>query len=104
MFRQDASTEACPRMKSPDRSQIDPDPKRIDDLISPDHTARVVWQLVQQLDFTPIYAEIKALEGHAGRPPTDPRILVALWLYGTDEGISSARELARRCYDCDPYK
>jgi hypothetical protein len=29
---------------------------------------------------------------------------VALWIYATDEGIASARELERRCYDCDPYK
>jgi len=105
MERQDASTETpAPRMKSPDRSQIDPDPKRIDDLIPPDHPARLVWELIQELDVTPLYAEIKAVEGHAGRPPIDPRILVALWLYGTAEGIAKARELYRRCYDCDPYK
>jgi hypothetical protein len=27
-----------------------------------------------------------------------------LWVYGTDESIASARELNKRCYDCDPYK
>lgn len=105
MEPQDASTEApAPRMKSPDRWQIDPDPKRIDDLIPPDHKARLVWELVQGLDMTPLYQRIKAVEGHAGRPPIDPRILVTLWLYATDEGIAKARELCRRCYDCDPYK
>lgn len=91
-------------MRSPDRSQVDPNPKKIDDLIPPNHKARLVWELVQDLDLTPLYDQIKAVEGHAGRPPIDPRILVALWLYGTDEGIASARELNRRCYDCDPYK
>jgi len=104
MDAQDAITKSVPRMKLPNRSQVDPNPKRIDDLILPDHNARMVWQLVQQLDFSPLYAGIKAVEGHAGRPAIDPRILVALWLYGTDEGISSARQLAQRCYDCDPYK
>jgi transposase len=104
MEAQDASTEAAPRMKSPDRSQVDPNPKRIDDLIPPDHKARLVWQLAQELDLSPLYGRIKAVEGHAGRPAIDARILTALWLYGTDEGIASARELARRCYDCDPYK
>lgn len=104
MDPQDASTDAVPRMKSPDRSQVDPHPKRIDDLIPPDHKARLVWQLAQELDLSPIYGQIKAVEGHAGRPAIDPRILVALWIYGTDEGIASARELARRCQDCDPYK
>lgn len=97
-------TGETPRMKSPDRSKIDPNPKRIDDLIPPDHTARLVWELVQDLDMTPLYDQIKALEGHAGRPAIDPRILTALWLYATVEGIASARELNKRCYDCDPFK
>jgi transposase len=106
MEPQDASTEVAaptPRMKSPDRSQI-VDPKRIDDLIPPGHKARLVWELAQELDLSPLYAQIKAVEGHAGRAPVDPRVLVALWLYAIDEGISEARELYRRCYDCDPYK
>jgi transposase len=91
-------------MKSPDRSQIDPDPKRIDDLIPPGHKVRLIWELIQEVDVSSLYAQIKAVEGHAGRPPIDPRVLVALWLYATDEGICKARELYRRCYDCDPYK
>ena len=37
------------------------------------------------------------MEGHAGHPPADPRILLALWLYATVKGIGSARELARLC-------
>jgi len=91
-------------MKSPDRLQFDPNPKRIDELVPSNHLVRLVWELVQGLDLTPLYAQIRALEGHAGRPPIDPRILVALWLYATDEGVAKARELYRRCYDCDPYK
>jgi len=108
MTRQVASTDApnkpLPRIHSPDRSQVDPNPKRIDDLIPPDDKARLVWALVEELDMTPLLDNIKSVEGHPGRDATDPRILVALWLYATDEGISSARELARRCGDCDPYK
>ncbi len=107
MSPQDASScseRPAPRVKSPDRSQVDPNPKAIDDLISLDHKARLVWELVQELDHSSLNDEIKAVEGQAGRPAIDPRILVALWIYASDEGISSARELARRCYDCDPYK
>jgi transposase len=91
-------------MRSPDRSQVDPNPKRIDDLIPPEHKARLVWELVQDLDMTALYDQIKAVEGHAGRPSIDPRILTALWLYATIESTASARELCRRCYDCDPFK
>ena len=107
MNRQDASSQPTvrtPRMKSPDRWQIDPNPKRIDDLIPPDHKARLIWELVQDLDLTPLYEQIKSIEGHAGRPSIDPRVLTALWLYATEEGIASARALNKRCYDCDPYK
>ena len=104
MDTHDAKMEvAAPRMNSPDRSRIDPNPKRIDELIPPDHKARLVWELVQGLDLTPLYNRIKAIEGHAGRPAIDPRILVSLWIYATDEGIASARELHRRCFDCVPY-
>jgi transposase len=91
-------------MSSPDRSQVDPNPKVIDDLIPAEHKARLVWELVRDLDMTALYEQIKAVEGHAGRPAIDPRILAALWLYATNEGIASARELDRRCHDCDPFK
>jgi transposase len=91
-------------MHTPNRSQLDPNPKTIDELIPPDHPARLVWELVAGLDMTPLYEKIKAVEGHPGRTPIDPRILTALWLYATIEGIACARELERRCYDCDPFK
>jgi len=94
----------APRIYSPDRSLVDPNPKTIDELLPRDDKARVVWRLIEDLDLTPLYQEIKSVEGHAGRPAIDPRILIALWLYATDEHISSAHELARRCSDCDPYK
>lgn len=99
----DAHDSPAPRIHSPDRSLV-ADPKTIDELIPPDDKARLVWTLVEGVDLTPLYQEIKAVEGHAGRPATDPRILVALWLYATDEHIASAHELDRRCVDCDPYK
>ena len=93
----------APRFYSPDRSLV-ANPTTIDELIPPDHKARLVWTLIEGLDLTPLYQDIKSVEGHAGRPAIDPRILAALWLYGTDEHIASAHELARRCTDCDPYK
>lgn len=108
MTRQDATNSnaqnrPAPRIYLPDRSLVE-NPKTIDELIPPDHKARLIWALVEDLDLTPLYDEIKSVEGHAGRPATDPRILVALWLYATDEHVANAHELARRCRDCDPYK
>ena len=105
MDQQDASkTAPSPRVKRPDRSQTDPHPKTIDELIAEGHPARLVWELVQDLDMTPLYANIKAVEGHPGRPAIDPEILTALWMYATSEGISSARKLAELCYRDDVYK
>lgn len=91
-------------MNCPDRSQVDPDPKRLDELIPDDDPARVVWELVCALNMAPLYEKIKAVEGHPGRPPIDPRILTALWVYATIEGIGSARRLARLCYRHDGFK
>jgi transposase len=107
MTRQDGTNmdevRPAPRIRSPDRSMVI-DPTTIDELVPPDAKARVVWRLVGDLDLTPLYGKIKSVDGHAGRPAVDPRILVALWVYATDEHIGSAHELARRTRDCDPYK
>lgn len=107
MDRPEAKTDATrnvPRLRLPDRAQPDPDPQVLDRLIAADHPARLVWEMVQSLDFAALYDRIKAVEGHPGRTPIDPRLLTALWLYATSEGIARARELERRCYDCDPFK
>jgi transposase len=65
--------------------------------IAEDHPARAIWAMVQRLEMTAFEAKIKAVEGRAGQSTLDPRILVALWIYGNSEGISSARELSRLC-------
>jgi transposase len=67
------------------------------DLLPEDHQARIVWDYAQQVDLSPLYEAILAVEGRPGHPPADPQILFALWLYATLRGIGSARELARRC-------
>jgi transposase len=69
----------------------------LDDSLPEDHPARLIWQYVEGLDFTSIHEQIRSVEGHAGRRPADPRILLTLWLYATLQGVGSARELARLC-------
>jgi transposase len=69
----------------------------LEDLLTPEHHARTIWQFVQGLDLTPLYATIRAVQGQPGRPATDPQILVALWLYATVEGLGSARALGYLC-------
>jgi transposase len=69
----------------------------VERLIEEDHPARAIWELVGRLDLSRYYAGIAAVEGHAGREHTDPQVLISLWLYAYSRGISSAREMARRC-------
>jgi transposase len=87
----------APRLRRAERGQIEWRPFSLDQLVPEDHRVRLVWQFVAGLDLTLLLVAIKAVEGHAGHPPADPRILVALWLYATVKKIGSARELARLC-------
>lgn len=86
-----------PRLKRPQRNQIEFRACCWNDLLPADHQARIVWEYVESLDLEPLYASIKAVERRPGQPPIDPRILFSLWLYATLRGVGSARELDRRC-------
>lgn len=89
--------QGAPRLQRPDRRQLTWRPASLESLISEDHRVRAVWDFVERLDLSEVYARIRAVEGRAGRTPIDPRILVALWLYATVEGVGSARALERLC-------
>lgn len=73
-------------------------------LLPSDARARVVWAYVETLDLSELYDAIKAREGEPGRPPPDPAVLLALWLYATIEGIGSARQLARLVHSDVAYR
>jgi transposase len=86
-----------PRLRVPHRDQIEMHWASLDELLEDDHRARLVWAAVGGLRLDGWLDEIKAVEGNVGRDATDPRLLVALWVYATLEGVGSARELARLC-------
>ncbi len=92
-----ASGAGRPRVKPVDRSQLSWQMLDVERLIEPEHPARAIWELVGRLKLEGFYAPIEAVEGAAGRTPWDPRLLVSLWIYAYSRGISSAREIARRC-------
>ena len=75
-----------------------------EDLIPAVHRARVIWSVVERLDLSAFREPIKARDGVCGRDATDPRLLVALWLYAATRGVGSARELARLCVESRPYR
>lgn len=99
-----AEGSGAPRVREANRAQVELRPVDLEALVPADHRARSVWAFVERLDLSRFYAAIRAVEGGAGRPPADPRILVALWLYATLEGVGSARALARLCEAHDAYR
>lgn len=100
----DGLDDAPVRYETANRDQIELQPCDLEALLPPGHAARLVWRFVEGLDLAAFYAQIRAREGRAGRPAIDPKILVALWLYATIDGVGSARELDRLCTMHDAYR
>jgi len=92
------------RLRRPDRLQMRMQMSSLDALLGEDHQARVVWEYVEGLDLSCLYDAIRAVEGGPGRDPIDPRILMALWLYATLDGVGAAREVDRLCEDHVAYQ
>ena len=102
-------SEALPRMgrarlRHAIRNQVEFQECSLDQLLSDDHQARIVWAFVCEMDLSELSARIQAVEGGPGQAPADPRILLALWLYATLRGVGSARELNRLCEDHVAYR
>lgn len=93
----EAASRGLPRLRSPVRNQLGWEALTLDELLAPDHRARLVWLFAERLDLSELYREVKAIEGRPGHPPADPRLLLALWLYATVEQVGSARALERLC-------
>jgi transposase len=85
------------RVQRAERRQVELRASSLDEVLPDEHRARVVWDALEDLDLSAFYEEVGSREGSAGRPAIDPRILVALWLYATCDGVGSARELERLC-------
>ena len=84
-----------PRLRYTQRHQCEMRWESLDQLLTPDHQVRLVWAYVERLDLSALLRQVQAVAGQPGRNANDPRILVALWLYATIDGVGSARELDR---------
>ncbi len=93
-----------PRVLMPQRNQIALRPIDLEGTVGPEHPVRNVWVFVEGLDLSALYAQIGSVEGRAGRAAIDPRILMALWLYATVDGVGSAREIERLTEAHDAYR
>ncbi|CUT14031.1 Mobile element protein [Bradyrhizobium sp.] len=87
------------RLREPERRQMSMQVAALDDLVGDDHPVRAVWSFVEGLDLSALYDVIKAREGEPGHPPASPKLMLALWLWATIDGVGSARQLDRLCRD-----
>ena len=70
-------------------------PPSLDDWLPAGHTARFVSEVVDDLlDLAEVYA---SYENATGAPPFDPRMMLKLVIYAYSTGVTSSREIERRC-------
>ena len=96
--------QGSPRLLQPNRSQVELRASDLESLLDQGHRARLVWGYVVRQDLSKLFEAIKARGSNAGRAAIDPRILFALWLYATLEGVGSGRELTRLSLEHDAYR
>jgi transposase len=102
--REVSEVAGTPRLVRPNREQVELRAVDLEGLLPAEHAARAVWEFVESLDLSALYAQVQSVEGRAGRPATDPRIHLALWLYATVEGVGSARAIERLTGEHDAYR
>jgi transposase len=71
-------------------------PPSLDDWLPEDHEARFVAEVVDELlDLSAIYdSYVEA----SGAPPYDPKMMLKLLVFGYSTGVTSSREMERRCH------
>jgi transposase len=70
-------------------------PPSLDDWLPEDHEARFISEAVDGLlDLSVIYGSYATADG---APPYDPRMMLKLLLYSYSIGVTSSREIERRC-------
>lgn len=93
-----------PRLLQPNRLQMELRASDLESLLEQDHRARLVWGYVERQDLGSLLNAIKARGAAPGRRAIDPRVLFALWLYATLDGVASGREIARLAQEHDAYR
>lgn len=66
------------------------------------HLAYFILDVVETLDLSEIYASYDGSRG--GRPGFDPRLLVALLIYGYCIGVTSSRKIEKATYESVPFR
>jgi transposase len=105
LFEIDDADDAGPVVRAPaGRSKVfrsyDPGqsflmPPSLDDWLPEDHTARFIAETVELLDLSVMYDSYVSA---SGAPPYDPEMMLKLLFYGYSTGVTSSREMERRCH------
>lgn len=96
--------QGAPRLLLANRLQVELRASDLESLLGQDHRARLVWGYVVSQDLSRLFNAIKARGAAPGRAAIDPRILFALWLYATLDGVGSGREVTRLSREHDAYR
>ena len=96
--------QGAARVLEPNRSQVELRASDLESLLGEEHRARLVWGYVERQDLRALFDAIKARGAAPGRRAIDPRILFALWLYATLDGVGSGREVTRLTREHDAYR
>jgi len=97
-------SRGAPRLLQPNRAQVELRASDLESLLGEDHLARLVWGYVERQDLSKLDDAVKARGAAPGRRAIDPRILFALWLYATLDGVGSGREVTRLSREHDAYR
>jgi transposase len=89
-----ASPSKVFRPWSPEQAALLPAAKR--DYLGEDHLAVFLLDLLPTLDVRPI---LDAYTEDRGQPPYDPRMMTVLLLYAYSQGVTSSRQIQRRCQE-----
>lgn len=85
-----------PKLHEVNRKQMTMAQVDVEHLIGEQHPGRGIWRVTEGLDVSRLEAAIRTRQGEVGRAAWPPRLLIAVWLYGYSQGVTSARELERR--------
>jgi transposase len=88
------------KFKTVDYEQSGQQRLTIDDCLPADHLARFMVVIVEMLDLSAFYAYYAATGGEA----IDPKVLLALLLYGYATGMFSSRRIEQASYEVIPFR
>ena len=93
--KQAGEAKRHPKYRPIDRKQMSWVALDVENLISPDHPARMIWGIVGRMDLSAWEKKVASFEKEAGRAAWPPRLLLSVLVYGYTLGTSSAREMER---------